>query len=66
MGINRVPRAGYSLDVHGKMGIDEVADVGNDLLTNVIFHGTCTTAAATVAKVATEYSAAESNLIVGT
>lgn len=66
IGINRVPRAGYSLDVHGKMGIDEVADVGNDLLTNVIFHGTCPTAAATTAKVATVTGTFPTTLSVGT
>ena len=66
LGINKVPRAGYSLDVHGKMGIDEVEDVGNDLLTNVIFHGTCSTAAATVAKVATVTGTFPTTLSIGT
>lgn len=43
-----------------------VNDVANDLLTNVIFHGTCPTAAATTAKVATVSGTFPSALSVGT
>lgn len=72
IGINRFPRSGKSLDIDGDVAIDgdlaleDVADVNSDLLTNTIFHGTCTTAGATADKVATVTGTFPATLRVGT
>ena len=66
MGINRFPRAGKSLDINGVLALDDVENVNSDLLTNTIFHGTCTTGASTTAKVATVTGTFPSTLSVGT
>lgn len=56
----------WATELDGNLKLPNVANVEEDLLTNVIFHGTSSTAAATAAKVATVSGTFPSTLKVGT